>query len=70
MSSSILIDAILKDYGEQLGRKWDEEKDIIFQFFAAEQLLKHKDLDEQEIKSGLIGGGFDNGIDGYFIFVD
>lgn len=70
MSSSILIDAILKDYGEQLGRKWDEEKDIIFEFFAAEQLLKHKDLDEQEIKSGLIGGGFDNGIDGFFIFVD
>ena len=41
-----------------------ELKDKKFEYFAAEQLLKDENLDEDEINSGLIGDSNDNGIDG------
>lgn len=70
MSSTILLDKILEEYAEQLGMGKPGEKDQVFEIFSAEQLLKDKDLDDIEIKNGLTGGGFDNGIDGLYLFVD
>ncbi|WP_274307017.1 AIPR family protein [Solibacillus daqui] len=70
MTGSILLDTILNEYADQLGMTTPVEKDSVFEIFAAEQLLKQKDLDSEEIRNGLIGGGKDNGIDGFYIFVD
>ena len=41
-----------------------------FVVFVAEQLLKHFDLSYEEILSGLVEGGGDGGIDGFFVFVN
>ena len=41
-----------------------------FVLFVAEQLLKHFDLSYEEILSGLVDGGGDGGIDGFFVFVN
>lgn len=41
-----------------------------FDLFVAEQLLKHFDLSYDEIQAGLVDGGGDGGIDGFFIFVN
>lgn len=70
MSNTILLDTILKDYAEELDMNFDKEKDRVFEIFSAEQLLKNKDLDDIELQGGLIGGSFDNGVDGLFIFID
>jgi len=44
--------------------------DKYFQLFSAEQLLKHFDLSYEEIQSGIVDGGGDGGIDGFFVFVN
>ncbi len=41
-----------------------------FELFCAVELLKPYDLDLDEIQSGVLGGGGDGGIDGFFVFVD
>lgn len=70
MSNSILLDTLLSSYANDLDMDFEKNKDEIFEIFAAEQLLKSWDLDDTEIKSGLIGGSNDNGIDGFFILID
>jgi len=46
------------------------ESNEYFEVFVAEQILKHFDLSYEEIESGLLGGGGDGGIDGFFVFVN
>jgi len=41
-----------------------------FELFVAEQLLKHHDLSYDEIESGLVDGGGDGGVDGFFVFAN
>jgi hypothetical protein len=41
-----------------------------FELFVAEQLLKHYDLSYDEIESGLVDGGGDGGVDGFFVFAN
>jgi len=41
-----------------------------FELFVAEQLLKHFDLSYDEVQAGLVDGGGDGGIDGFFVFVN
>jgi Ca2+-binding RTX toxin-like protein len=64
---SVLIDHQIDVYSESLNMK---NKDEVFEYFSAEQILKDYNLDPEEIFSGLVGGGLDNGIDGFYIFVD
>jgi hypothetical protein len=68
-SKNILLEEILKQYKEGLSDDSISD-DRNFEYFAAEQLLKNENLDEDEINTGLIGGSNDNGIDGFFIFLD
>ncbi len=70
MSKVLLLEAILDDYGEQLGMTNVSERDNVFEIFVAEQLLKDKDLDNDELTNGIIGGSFDNGIDGMYVLVN
>lgn len=67
-NKNLILEEILKQYNENSGKGSDS--DANFEFFAAEQLLKDKNLDQEEIESGLLGAGNDNGIDGFFIFLD
>lgn len=67
-SKNLILEEILKQYNENSSKIFDD--DINFENFVAEQLLKDKNLDQEEIESGLLGAGNDNGIDGLFIFLD
>lgn len=68
MTKNIILEEIIKQYREGFDESIKEDK--IFEYFAAEQLLKDENLDEDEINSGLIGDSYDNGIDGFYIFLD
>jgi hypothetical protein len=46
------------------------EPDKYFELFVGEHLLKHFDLSYDEIEPGLVDGGGDGGIDGFFVFVN
>lgn len=47
--------------------QFSKESDY-FEFFAASQALKEYDLSDEEIESGLMGGGGDGGCDGAYLF--
>lgn len=68
-SKNIILEEILKQYKEASADNFIND-DKNFESFAAEQLLKDENLDEDEINSGLIGDSNDNGIDGFYIFLD
>jgi hypothetical protein len=46
--------------------------DTYFEIFAAQQVLKkcRFDLDPDEIESGVVGGGDDGGVDGFYVFAN
>ena len=41
-----------------------------FELFVAEELLKDHSLSYEELGSGLVGGGNDGGIDGFWVFAN
>jgi hypothetical protein len=45
-------------------------QDKAFERYAAEQILKDAELSDEEIESGILGGGDDGGIDGVYFFVN
>ncbi len=47
-----------------------QEGTDFFELFVASELLKPYDLSVDELEAGLIGGGGDGGIDGFYMFVD
>lgn len=44
--------------------------DKFFEIFSAEQILKDYGLSDEEIRSGIVGGGDDGGVDSIFTFVN
>ena len=53
-------------------QEFKENKDYVdearfFEFFSAKQVLKHYDLSDSEVESGIVGNGSDGGCDGIFI---
>lgn len=67
---NIDLETIIKKYKENKFKEEGIDDDKIFEYFAAEQLLKDEEIDDNKIRSGLIGNSKDNGIDGFFIFLD
>ena len=65
---NIILEEILRQY-KKVTINNSLNDDESFEYFAAEQLLKDENLDEDEISSGLIGDANDNGIDGFYIFL-
>lgn len=63
---------ILREYVEQqrVERAPDTNFNDFFEFFTPDLLLRDRGLSDDEIESGLIGGGGDGGIDSMYIFVD
>ena len=65
---------VLKNIIEQ-SRRQDKpgwKPDEYFELFAAQQTLKLRrfNLDPTEIESGIVGGGDDGGVDGFYLFVN
>ena len=46
------------------------DESAYFEFFAAAQKLREYDLNDEEIESGLTGGGGDGGCDGVYLFLN
>ncbi|MBK9169295.1 MAG: AIPR family protein [Bryobacterales bacterium] len=70
MSSNdqIILDQVLEQQRAERASHLAATK--YFELFLAEQLLKHYDLSYDEIEPGLVDGGGDGGIDGFFVFVN
>lgn len=47
-----------------------EDASTFFEYFASTQILKDYDLSDDEISSGIVGGGNDGGCDAIFIFLN
>lgn len=64
----VLIDSFISD--AQKTREAPLPDDIAFEVFAAETVLHDRNLSDDEIEAGRIGGGMDGGIDGVYVFQD
>ncbi|MBQ6993232.1 MAG: AIPR family protein [Lachnospiraceae bacterium] len=63
----LLKECIQQEYEEN--GLYDKESSY-FEFFAASQVLKNYDLSDDEVASGIIGGGNDGGCDGMYVFLN
>jgi AIPR protein len=66
-----VLNEILKESREQLFPELGEND--FFEFFAAQQVLRDRQLDPDDIQSGIVGGddsGSDGGIDGFYLLVN
>ena len=64
----IILDQVLDQQRLALAPTLDAA--TYFEIFTAEQLLKDFDLSYDEIESGIIAGGGDGGIDGFYVFIN
>ena len=67
-NEAVLIDSFIAD--AQKARDTPLPDDIAFEFFAAETILRDRNLNDEEIEAGRIGGGMDGGIDAVYVFQD
>ncbi len=56
--------------GWRTERAPDLPVDTAFERYAIEQVLKDDDLSDDEFECGLLGGGDDGGVDGFFFFIN
>ena len=67
-NSQIILDGILERFRTEA---YPEEKpEFLFEVFTANQVLKKYNLPYDDLESGLIGGGGDGGVDGFYLFVN
>jgi AIPR protein len=67
-NAQLLLQGILADRRATLTPI--QEGTDFFELFVASELLKSYDLSVDELEAGLVGGGNDGGIDGFYMFVD
>lgn len=67
-NDQIILDNILEQQRSERAPHLAANK--YFELFVSEELLKHYDLSYDEIGLGLLDGGGDGGIDGFFVFVN
>ena len=63
----VTLDAVL---AARQGPLATDSADTTFELFAFEQILKSRDLTDDEILDGQVGGGDDGGLDGLYTFLD
>lgn len=66
-NSLTLLNSVLEDYAKEIQEK---NEDVAFEYFVAENYFREIDLSLDEIKTGLVGGQQDWGLDGIYIFLD
>jgi hypothetical protein len=64
----IILDQVLEQKRQDIASALDQA--AYFEIFCAEQILKDYDLSYDEITSGIMGGGGDGGIDGFYVFTN
>lgn len=64
----ILLEQVLEKRKADISPESSDSE--FFELFVAEELLKDHDLSYEELKSGLVGGGNDAGIDGFWLFAN
>lgn len=64
----IILDQVLDQQRRNIASSLDESS--YFEVFTAEQVLKDYDLSYDEIESGIVDGGGDGGIDGFYAFIN
>jgi hypothetical protein len=64
----VLLDQLLSSRHSQIAPELSESD--FFELFVTDELLKNYGLSDDEIDSGLIGGGNDGGIDSMYVFID
>lgn len=67
-NDQIVLDRLLERRRQEIDPSANPS--TFFELFTAEQVLKDYGLDYEEIDAGLIGGGKDGGIDGFFVLLD
>ena len=67
-NDQIILDNTLEQQRDERAPNLEPEKHFVL--FVAEQLLKQFDVSYDEIESGLVDGGGDGGIDGFFVFAN
>lgn len=68
INDKIILDEILESQRAERAPHMKSNK--FFEVFVAEQLLKDYELSYDEIEPGLVDGGGNGGIDGFFVFVN
>lgn len=66
-NSLTLLNSVLEEYANDIQER---NKDVAFEYFVAENYFREIDLSLDEIKTGLVGGSQDWGLDGIYIFLD
>ena len=66
-NSLVILDHILES---KRGDYLHKNNDDFFHFFATQQILREYNLGDDDIESGLTDGRGDNGIDGFYLFVN
>jgi AIPR protein len=64
----VLIDSFIAD--AQKARDTALPDDVAFELFAAGTVLRDRNLSDEEIEAGRIGGGMDGGLDAVYVFQD
>jgi hypothetical protein len=64
----ILLDELIKR--EHAENQQYQKEDDYFEFFAASQVLKERDLSDEEIDAGICDAALDGGCDSCYLFVD
>ncbi|HJZ74427.1 MAG TPA: hypothetical protein VKE51_21970 [Vicinamibacterales bacterium] len=67
-NDQIILDSVLQQQRQQLAPELSEAE--FFEGFASEQALKDYDLSYEEIRSGIVDGGGDGGIDGIYVIAN
>jgi hypothetical protein len=67
-NDQIILDQVLDQQRQNIAPTLDQA--TYFEIFAAEQILKDYDLSYDEIESGIVAGGGDGGIDGFYAFTN
>lgn len=67
-NETVLIDQFFRQF--QRDRINQLPEDVAFEHFTLSLIFKSKDLDDDEISEGRIGGSGDGGIDGVFTFLN
>jgi hypothetical protein len=67
-NDQVILDQVLEQQRQTIAPTLDQAS--YFEIFTAEQLLKDFDLSYDEIESGIVAGGGDGGLDGFYAFVN
>ena len=68
VNDQVILDNILSKNSQNIATELTEAE--YFEIFTAEQIVKDYDLSYDEIKSGIVSGANDGGIDSIYLFVN